>query len=185
MKIKRMVAAITMTVCLAAAAVCMTGCGTKYSVTLNNVSNGNSYTLSVGKGKTVNIDMIFKAYPDESLFLTGLSTDENLYTDKTCRTKFVGTVNSDMTLYYGSYSPEVYGRAIFVYSGKEYTIYRLKGTTLTAEDFSLSAYGYGTPSDYKFYSDKEHTTPLDIAGVEVTTFYPGEDDIKIFVADAV
>ncbi len=184
MKIKRMVAAITMTVCLAAAAVCMTGCGTKYSVTLNNVSSGNSYTLSVGKGKAVTMDMIEKAYPEEFAGDSGFYRDQNLYTDDECLTKFVGGVYDDMTLYYKEYSPELYGKIIFDYNGEEYIVYRPLGDKLSAEDFTVSAYGRGEPSDYTFYSDSEHTQPLTIENTEVKkgdeTLYV---NVKIYVAD--
>lgn len=184
MKIKGMVAAITMTVCLAAVAVCMTGCGTQYTVTLNNVSSGKSYTLSVGKGKTVTMDMVEKAYPEEFAGDSGFYRDQNLYTDEACLTKFVGGVYDDMALYYKEYSPELYGKIIFDYNGEEYTIYRPLGDKLSAEDFTVSAYGRGDPSDYAFYSDSEHTQPLTIENTEVKdgdeTLYV---NVKIYVAD--
>ena len=183
MKIKRLIASLVMAVCMTAAAVCMTGCGTKYTVTLNRVGSDKNYTLSVGKGKTVDIDMFVEAYSEDFSLLTGLITDENFYTDEACRKKFVGGVYSDITLYFKSYSPLEYGRAIFEYKDEQYTVYRLKGTKLTAEDFSLSAYGRGTPSDYAFYSDKDCTVPLNIENSEVHQF-PMNGEEVIYVADA-
>lgn len=184
MKIKRFIASLITVVCMAAAAVCMTGCGTKYSVTLNNVSSGNSYTLSVGKGKAVTMGMIEKAYPEEFAGDSGFYRDQNLYTDEACLTKFIGGVYDDMTLYYKEYSPELYGKIIFDYNGEEYIVYRRLGDKLSAEDFSRSAYGRGTPSDYAFYSDSEHTQPLTIENTKVEegdeTLYV---NVKIYVAD--
>ena len=89
MKIKRLIASLITVVCMAAAAVCMTGCGTKYTVTLNRVGSEKNYTLSVGKGKTVDIDMFVEAYPDEFLVYTGFYRDSILYTDEACRTRSI------------------------------------------------------------------------------------------------
>ena len=185
MKIKRFIASLITVVCMAAAAVCMTGCGIKYTVTLNRVGSEKNYTLSVGKGKTVDIDMFVEAYPDEFLVYTGFYRDSILYTDEACRTRFVGGVSGDTALYYSQYSPEIYGEVVFDYKGGQYAVYRLLDTKLSAEDFTVSAYGRGTPSDYAFYSDKEHTAPLDIGNTEVK-----EGDkrlyvkVTVYVADA-
>ena len=46
-----------------------------------------------------------------------------------------------MTLYYKEYSPELYGKIIFDYNGEEYIVYRPLGDKLSAEDFTVSAYG--------------------------------------------
>ena len=184
MKIKRMVAAITMTVCLAAAAVCMTGCGTKYSVTLNKVGSDQSLTISVWRGESIGIDTFIEAFPDSFNVYTGFYRDDNIYLDDECLTKFVGGVYDDMTLYYKEYSPELYGKIIFDYKGEEYIVYRPLGDKLSAEDFSRSAYGRGESSDYAFYSDSEHTQPLTIENTEVKdgdeTLYV---NVKIYVAD--
>ena len=182
MKIKRFIASLITVVCMVAAAVCMTGCGTKYTVTLNRVGSEENYTLSVGKGKAVTMDMLVEAYREEFLWDTGLTTDKNFYTDEACRKKFVGGVYSDITLFFKSYNPIEYGRVVFEYKDEQYMVYRLKGTKLTAEDFSLSAYGYGAPSDYAFYSDKDCTVPLNIENTEVHQSFMDGDEI-IYVAD--
>lgn len=185
MKIKRLIASLVMAVCMAATVVCMTSCGTKYTVTLNRVGSEENYTLSVGKGKAVTMDMLVEAYREEFLLDTGFYMDNIFYTDEVCRTRFVGGVTSDITLYFRDYSPELYGEVIFDYNGEQYVIYRLLDTKLSAEDFTVSAYGRGTASDYAFYSDKEHTVPLDIGKTEVK-----EGDkrlyvkVTVYVADA-
>lgn len=183
MKTKKLISVLSLAAC-AATAMCMTGCATDYTVTVKQAMNDNNdYKLTVKSGDTVTMDMLAEKYSDEFMVDTGFYCDRNLYTDEACLTKFVGGVDSNTTLYFGSYNPLEYGRVVFDYDGNEYVVYRAIGATLTAMDFSRSAYGIGEASDYVFYSDAARTSQLNISGVEIeTTALYG--NTNIYVADA-
>ncbi len=181
MKSKRLVSILILAVCIAATLGTI-GCASKYSVTVQDTNSGKSYILTVDKGEKVDMDMLIREYPEEVSNDTGLYLDRNLYTDETCRVKFTDGIDGNVTLYFGAYSPANYGRIIFEYNGGEYTVFREIGATLTASDFSLSAYGYGDTADYEFYADKTHATPLDIGDVEVKGLLSG--DTIVYVGDA-
>lgn len=181
MKIKKSVLALGLTAC-AAISLSMTGCAADYTVTVREVTGDASYTLKAEKGVDLAVDTLAEKYPEEFALDTGLLLDHNLYTDEACRTKFVGGVNGNITLYFGTYSPQKYGKVVFEYKGEEYVVFREAGSTLTAADFTESAYGYGDRTDYVFYSDAERNQSVVISNVEVKSALSG--DTTVYVADA-
>ncbi len=192
MKLKKTAAAFTLAVC-AASAIGMAGCvatdtekntvDEKYTVTVKKANSDDSYILTAEKGEKITMNMLFEAYPEKFLEDTGFFLDKNLYTDEACLAKFSGGVDRNITLYFGMYAPSEYGRVVFEYNDEKYTVFRAIGSTLTAADFSLSAYGHGDPADYEFYSDESHTSPLSLDKTEVKSILSG--DTIVYVAEAV
>ncbi len=187
MKMNKILSLASAVACVSAAC-CMTGCAADCTVTVKQANNsGQEYTLSVKSGEAVTMDMLVEKYRTEFSTDTGFFRDKHLFKDESCLTKFVGKVDGNITLYFGSYSPMTYEEVVFDYNNEQYAIYRAKGTTLTAEDFSRSAYGYGDAADYVFYSDSAHTTELDISNVEIGKDNNGDtiySSTVIYVADA-
>lgn len=167
----------------------MVGCSSDCTVTVKEIKGDNQeYRLTVNAGETVTMNMLAEKYRDKFTEDTGLFRDKNLYVDEQCLVKFVGGVNDNITLYFGSYSPMTYEEVVFDYNNEQYAIYRAKGSTLTAEDFSRSAYGYGDAADYVFYSDSARATELDISSVEIGKNNNGNtiySSTVIYVANAV
>jgi len=191
MKLKKTAAALTLAVC-AASAIGMVGCvakdtgkntDEKYTVTVKKANSEDRYILTAEKGENITMNMLFEAYPEKFLDDTGFMLDKNLYTDEACLTKFSNGVDSDITLYFGMYAPPEYGRIVFEYNDEKYIVFRAIGSTLTAADFSLSAYGHGDPADYEFYSDESYTMSLSLDKIEVKSLLLG--DTVVYVAEVV
>lgn len=171
---------------LSMAAICLGACSGKSTVTVKAVSAGqevNSYTLSVEGGEKVTFATLIAAYPDEFESDSGLWTDSFFFTDEECLTKYVEEgATQDITLYYGIYNPADTWRITFVYDGENYVIYRAAGATLSAQDFSRSAYGYGEAEDYAFYSDSAHTVSVSMGDISAEDLTGNE--VTLYVADA-
>lgn len=168
--------------CLAlTATTLLCACSREYTVTIRQVINNNlmedsSYSMTVERGSEITFTDYIQARYDGIPPLTGMQNTGYFYTDALCRIKFTGTIENDITLYFGEYTWAYFGEVSFYFEGEEYLAYRRFGETLSADDFAVSAYGYGDADDYTFWSDEACTIPLDI----VSTTVP-EDDITIYV----
>ncbi len=185
MKIKKLII-VTVFLAVCAAAICLGGCSQKHTITINAVSGGsvvNSYALTVAQGEEVSFGALKEAYPDEFESDSGLWTDSFFFTDEECLTKYVEEgATQDIALYYGIYNPASTWRITFVYGGESYVIYRAAGATLSAQDFSRSAYGYGAAEDYAFYSDGAHTVSVSMGDISAEDLTGNE--VTLYVADA-
>lgn len=167
------------------AAVAFSGCSGGHTVTVMELTNGalsgGEYTVRVDDGEKFTFDTLRGEYPDFGGSDTGFMRDEFFYTDDDCLVKYTADVTSDITLYFGNYSPAEYGKVVFNYGGGEYTVYRKYGAELSAADFSRSAYGFGEAGDYLFYEDAAHSQSLDITSVTVPS---GGQELVIYVTGA-
>lgn len=168
------------------AAVAFSACSGGHEVTVigtrNGAPTGEKYSVRVKDGEKFSWDVLRKEYPDLGNTDTGFMRDDGFYTDSGCLVRYTAGVDSDMTLYFGNYSAEAYGKVVFKYGGAEYSIFRKYGAVLSDADFCRSAYGVGEAKDYLFYEDPDFSKRLDIASVTISSNAGRE--IVIYVADA-
>lgn len=158
----------------------MTAIGFSACGTVSEEAGGGMHTVTVyGAPETVFLSVKHGEPVTKNMFLdqvygdTGILLGEGydcFYTDKECVTRYVDeSVTEDITIYARGYFVGFANTTVnFIYNNSQYSIHRGKGTKLTAEDFSRSAYGHGAPEDYLFYSDEEMTVPFPIEGYELS-----------------
>ena len=161
----------------------LSACTKEYTVTIQRVINNTTtesskYDMTVKGGSEITFADYIQARYDGVPPLTGMQNTCYFNTDALCRIKFVGKIESNMTLYFGEYSLFLYGEVSFYFKGKKYFAYREFGETLSADDFAVSAFGYGDADDYTFWSDEAHTMPLNINNTTVS-----DQGINIYVTE--